>query len=147
MPSQSSRLTRHVVLPRSGPRQATPETTAVRAMCMPVCVSSLIPADLARLRASVLVNGPSSARAAPIAESALSCLATGRPSCSRRRLDHRSMPGSNSGSHQPASSVGIRWIVIRITQVRSSDRSSVRARVMSEAVSFLLRERKVSGPA
>ena len=57
------------------------------------------------------------------------------------------MAGSNSGSHQPASSVGIRWIVIRITQVRSSDRCSVRARVMSEAVSFLLRERKVSGPA
>jgi hypothetical protein len=33
--------------------------------------------------------------------------------------------------------------VVRITQVRSSDRSSVRARVMSSAVSFRLRERKV----
>jgi len=39
------------------------------------------------------------------------------------------------------------WIVIRITQVRSSERSSVRARVMSAAVSLRLRERKVSGPA
>ncbi len=57
------------------------------------------------------------------------------------------MAGSNSGSHQPASSVGIRWMVILITQVRSSERSSVRARLMSAAVSFLLRERKVSGPA
>jgi hypothetical protein len=43
--------------------------------------------------------------------------------------------------------VGIRWIVFRITQVRSSERSSTRARVMSAALSFLLRERNVCGPA
>jgi hypothetical protein len=39
------------------------------------------------------------------------------------------------------------WTVVRITQVRSRDRSSTRARVMSAAVSFLLRERNVCGPA
>jgi hypothetical protein len=39
------------------------------------------------------------------------------------------------------------WIVMRITQVRSSERSSVRAASMSAAVSLRLRERKVCGPA
>ena len=36
---------------------------------------------------------------------------------------------------------------MRMTQVRSSERSSVRARLMSSAVRRLLRERKVRGPA
>ena len=36
---------------------------------------------------------------------------------------------------------------MRITQVRSSERSSVRARLMSAAVRLRLRERKGSGPA
>ena len=98
-------------------------------------------------RVSLRVSGPSSASFRATTWSALSCLSLGMPSWERRRRDQRSMPGSNSGSHQPASSVGIRWIVVRITQVRSSDRSSVRARLMSAAVSFLLRDRKVSGPA
>jgi hypothetical protein len=39
------------------------------------------------------------------------------------------------------------WTVVRITQVRRSERSSVRARVMSAAVSFLLRDLNVCGPA
>ena len=38
-------------------------------------------------------------------------------------------------------------MVFRITQVRISERSSVRARAMSSAVSLRLRERNVCGPA
>jgi hypothetical protein len=38
-------------------------------------------------------------------------------------------------------------MVVRITQVRSKERSSVRARLMSAAARLRLRERKVSGPA
>ena len=75
------------------------------------------PAPWPRLR----VSGPSSARARAIAPAPSPASPRGRPSCSMRRRTSARVSGSNRGSHQPASSVGIRWIVFRITQVRSSD--------------------------
>ena len=45
------------------------------------------------------------------------------------------MRSANSGASQPKSSLGIRWTVIRISQVRMTERSSTRAASIPAAVS------------
>ncbi len=93
------------------------------------------------------VNGPSLASARLTTSSALSSSPGAMPSWTRRRRCHLSITGSNSGSIHHASSLGIMWTVIRIIQVRISERSSVRAASTSAAVKVRLRDRKLSRAA
>ena len=148
LPSQSSRSTRQVLLAAIGAEAGEAASDGEADHVHPRSAGR---ARRPRRRSAPATAGASAALPARASASttrrAFSCPARRHPELPqappRPLLDHR----LEQRQHPARVVAGIRWIVIRITQVRSSERSSVRARSMSASVRRRLRERKVSGPA